>query len=159
MISQAQLPTVYRRSPRQPGKFADDQTCLDCGALPGQRCLDLRMSSHRERLRPHPIRRVPGHVRVMHTPSVSRLRQITKRFAPEQRGRGDLTDLQRQILELIKLGRTNDVIHRRLRESRIIGLDTVKSEIRDLFWRLDASDRANAVHKAYQLGILTVEEK
>jgi len=151
------LPPVYRESPSQPGRFADDQTCLDCGALPGQRCLDLRMTSYRERLRPHPIRRTPGHVRVMHTPSVARFRQITRRFAPAQRGQGDLTDLQVLILDLIKLGRTNEAIHRRLSTTMTISLDTVKVEVRDLFWRLDASDRANAIHKAYQFGILKTE--
>jgi len=61
-----------------------------------------------------------------------------------------LTDQERKILELIALGRTNEMIGRAMNLSS----DTVKCRNRYLFRKLGATDRAQAVHVGHQQGIL-----
>jgi DNA-binding NarL/FixJ family response regulator len=61
-----------------------------------------------------------------------------------------LTDRQRQVLVAISQGYTNQQIGRQL----YVAEDTVKQIARRMYHNLGAKDRANAVHIAWQFGIL-----
>lgn len=62
-----------------------------------------------------------------------------------------LTAGEHVVLRRIAAGDTTGEIGRALH----LAEDTIKSRVRMIFRKLGARDRANAVHLAYQLGILT----
>lgn len=63
----------------------------------------------------------------------------------------ELTSRQYEVLHLVANGMTNPEISVRLG----IAESTVKDHMDTIFWKLEVRDRAAAVHKAHQLGILT----
>lgn len=65
-------------------------------------------------------------------------------------GKNTLTERQLQVLDLVKVGQTDGEIARSL----WIGERTAKRHVRDILSKLDARNRAHAVHIAYQRGIL-----
>lgn len=73
---------------------------------------------------------------------------------PATRGSGQLTPLQVDVLLEICTGATDEAIAHRMD----LSVNTVKLRIKDLLWRLDASCRAQAVHEAYQRGILVPQK-
>jgi DNA-binding NarL/FixJ family response regulator len=65
-------------------------------------------------------------------------------------GLAELTQREREILELLARGRSNDEIARELYLSRA----TVKTHVGNVFTKLDLRDRAQAVVFAYETGIV-----
>lgn len=64
-----------------------------------------------------------------------------------------LTERERQVLELLSRGHSNGDIGRTL----YVTEDTVKSHARLMFRRLGAVDRAHAVRRGFELGLLTAD--
>ena len=62
----------------------------------------------------------------------------------------ELTARQLEVLRLIAVGSSNGEIAR----SMHVSVNTVKTYVRGLFARLDVTDRAGAVGRAYELGLL-----
>jgi DNA-binding NarL/FixJ family response regulator len=65
-------------------------------------------------------------------------------------GLADLTAREREILELLARGQSNDEIAQQLYLSRA----TVKTHVGNVFMKLDLRDRAQAVVFAYESGIV-----
>jgi DNA-binding CsgD family transcriptional regulator len=73
------------------------------------------------------------------------------RYAPP----GELTECQLNVLRGMAAGRSNSEIAREL----FISEDTVKTHARRMYRRLDARDRAHAIARAYERGILTADQR
>ncbi len=147
----ARLRRYARYEPHQLGA-----RCVDCGAPAGSTCWDMRfLPGVRTRTAPHPTRGRPGARISRPLAANARERFEDKALNPANRGRGNLTALQRLILDEICHGATNETVARRLN----IGLESAKLQVKDLLWRLNASCRAHAVHEAYQRGILKVAQR
>lgn len=128
--------------------------CTDCGVGAGEKCWDMRLPvGERHRDRPHPWRGRDQAARRTPTMATAKARRRSQfRLYPENRGKGNLTVLEGMILRHIADGLANPAIARRVGES----LDSVKFLVRDILWKLNAACRAQAVHEAYQRGILKV---
>jgi DNA-binding NarL/FixJ family response regulator len=66
-----------------------------------------------------------------------------------------LTPREREVLALMKLGRTN----RQIAESLVISLGTAKNHVEHIIAKLGVSDRTQAVVRALELGILGLSEE
>lgn len=60
---------------------------------------------------------------------------------------------EREVLELVALGLTNDEIGSIL----FLGAETVKSHVRHLLWKLDARNRTYLVTRGFEDGWLTTQ--
>jgi DNA-binding NarL/FixJ family response regulator len=69
---------------------------------------------------------------------------------PDQRGSGGLSKREREVLESMASGNTTAEIA----EELFISDNTVKTHVRHILEKLDASNRAEAVTKAFQLGLI-----
>lgn len=70
--------------------------------------------------------------------------------AVENPQRMPLSDRQRQILGLIAQGRRNGDIA----ETLFVSVETVRTHVKEILRRLDANDRAHAVARGYEYGLL-----
>ena len=61
----------------------------------------------------------------------------------------DLTDREREVLELIAEGQSNQVIARRL----VLSPKTVRNHVSNIFSKLQVADRAQAVIRAREAGL------
>ena len=61
-----------------------------------------------------------------------------------------LSPREREVLEYMRIGKTREIIAQILG----IGLETVRSHIKNILTKLDAENSAAAVNRAYELGIL-----
>jgi DNA-binding NarL/FixJ family response regulator len=89
-------------------------------------------------------------------PAVTRrlIRELVGRPRPhafERRRLDDLTEREREVLEHLARGRSNDEIARDLHLSRA----TVKTHVGNVFTKLDLRDRVQAVIYAYRRGLVT----
>ena len=66
-------------------------------------------------------------------------------------GKSELTPKQLEVLNLVALGLPDPAIAARMYVSET----TTKRHVRDILSKLDASNRANAVHVAHRKGILS----
>ncbi|WP_436498965.1 LuxR C-terminal-related transcriptional regulator [Actinokineospora sp. HUAS TT18] len=64
--------------------------------------------------------------------------------------KGKLSDRQAAVLELISRGNANATIA----ETLFVSVETVRTHVKAILQRLDARDRAHAVARGYQLGLL-----
>jgi DNA-binding NarL/FixJ family response regulator len=71
-------------------------------------------------------------------------------MAVETEHRMPLSDRQRQILRLIAQGRRNGDIA----ESLFVSVETVRTHVKEILRRLGAHDRAHAVARGYEAGLL-----
>ena len=86
--------------------------------------------------------------------------RLLRRLATETAGRArsvnrvgpleTLTPREREVLELMKLGRTN----RQIAQDLVISLGTAKNHVEHIIAKLGVSDRTQAVVRALELGIL-----
>jgi DNA-binding NarL/FixJ family response regulator len=88
-------------------------------------------------------------------PTVTRrlIEEFVRRPTPESfdgSGLAELTEREREILELLARGRSNDEIAGELVLSRA----TVKTHVANVFMKLDLRDRAQAVVFAYESGVV-----
>jgi DNA-binding NarL/FixJ family response regulator len=65
-----------------------------------------------------------------------------------------LTPREREVVELMKLGRTN----RQIAQDLVISLGTAKNHVEHIISKLGVSDRTQAVVKALELGILDLSD-
>lgn len=70
------------------------------------------------------------------------------------RRRVQLTGHQVEVLDLVSRGCTNTVIGQQL----FLTTNSVKTHLSRLFARIDAHDRAHAVRRGFELGLLTADE-
>jgi DNA-binding NarL/FixJ family response regulator len=79
-------------------------------------------------------------------------RQVLKAVSlpPDQRSTGGLSKRERQVLEALAQGSTTAEIGRQL----FISDNTVKTHVRHILEKLDASNRTEAVRKALQAGLI-----
>jgi DNA-binding NarL/FixJ family response regulator len=68
--------------------------------------------------------------------------------APEQRAFPELTEREREVLDLLAAGRSNDAIARQLYVSN----KTVRNSVSAIYAKLHAGDRAEAIIKAREAG-------
>jgi DNA-binding NarL/FixJ family response regulator len=92
--------------------------------------------------------------------------RLLRRLASEGAGRGRakgrggpapmevLTPRELEVLELMKLGRTN----RQIAQDLVISLGTAKNHVEHIISKLGVSDRTQAVVKALELGILDLSD-
>jgi DNA-binding NarL/FixJ family response regulator len=93
--------------------------------------------------------------------------RLLRRLASEGVGRGGakarhgqapmevLTPREREVVELMKLGRTN----RQIAQDLVISLGTAKNHVEHIIAKLGVSDRTQAVVKALELGILDLSDE
>jgi DNA-binding NarL/FixJ family response regulator len=91
------------------------------------------------------------------------LRRLASEGAGRRRAKGRggpapmevLTPRELEVLELMKLGRTN----RQIAQDLVISLGTAKNHVEHIIAKLGVSDRTQAVVKALELGILGLSEE
>ncbi|HWC82842.1 MAG TPA: response regulator transcription factor [Pseudonocardiaceae bacterium] len=84
-------------------------------------------------------------------PDLVRVPKFERPFVSSTPGTVALSERQRQILGMIMDGMGSAAIAERL----VVSPETVRSHVRLLLRRLGARDRAHAVARAYQLGVVT----
>jgi DNA-binding NarL/FixJ family response regulator len=88
------------------------------------------------------------------------LRRLASESVGQARGRRGqvpvdvLTPREREVLELMKLGRTN----RQIAQDLVISIGTAKNHVEHIIAKLGVSDRTQAVVKALELGILDLSD-
>ena len=89
-------------------------------------------------------------LRRLATETAGRARSLNNRVGPLE----TLTPRELEVLELMKLGRTN----RQIAQDLVISLGTAKNHVEHIIAKLEVSDRTQAVVRALELGILRLSD-
>jgi DNA-binding NarL/FixJ family response regulator len=89
-------------------------------------------------------------LRRLATETAGRARSLNNRVGPLE----TLTPRELEVLELMKLGRTN----RQIAQDLVISLGTAKNHVEHIIAKLGVSDRTQAVVRALELGILRLSD-
>jgi DNA-binding CsgD family transcriptional regulator len=152
------FPDYYR--PRYGrGPCSTDQPCVKCGAKETERCWNLLTAVRtKHTARPHPERLtpIPGYAAAPREIewSPDGIRNQTRLWV-NRAGAGRLSPVHCQVVMMIAEGLTDQAIGRALGRTT----HSAKTLVRDVMKELAASCRANIVHRAYQVRILTVADQ
>jgi DNA-binding NarL/FixJ family response regulator len=80
------------------------------------------------------------------------MRRVTRGTTEEGYAVEPLTPRELEVLELMKLGRTN----RQIAQDLVISLGTTKNHVEHIINKLGVSDRTQAVVRVLELGILAL---
>ncbi|MGD8794920.1 MAG: response regulator transcription factor [Anaerolineae bacterium] len=128
--------------------FEDDQSVF-AAMRAGARGYVLKGAKHDEMLR---AIRAAGSGEAIFSPSIaSRMMNFfaASRSVIPQEAFADLTDREREILDLIARGKTNDEIAQAL----TISIKTVRNHVSNIYNKLQVADRAQAAIKARKAGL------